>query len=54
VIRPGWREGGVPGGEVWKQGSVGKAQVKNCRAVIGGEREPSVDPGSIEKRKQLS
>jgi len=24
VILTGWREGGVPGGEVGKQGSVGK------------------------------
>jgi len=53
MIRTSWREGGVPGGEKREQGRVGKGQVKNCRAMIGGEREPSVDPGCIEERKQL-
>jgi len=53
MIRTSWREGGVPGGEKRKQGSVGKGQVKNCPAIIGGEREPSVDPGCVEERKQL-
>jgi len=54
VIRTGWREGGVPGGEVREQGSVGKAQLKNCRAMSGGERQPSVDSGRIDERKRLS
>jgi len=53
VIRTGWREGGVPGGEIQEQSSIGKGQVENCRALIRGERVPSVDPGSIEKKKQL-
>jgi len=53
VIRTGWWEIGVPGGEIQEQGRVGKGQVKNCRAMIGGERESSVDPGCIEERKQL-
>jgi len=44
VIRSSWREGGVPGGEKPEEGSVGKGQVKNCRAMIGGEREPGVHP----------
>jgi len=54
VIRTGWQEGGVPGGGIWKQGSVGKGQVKYCRAMSGGERGPRVDPGSIDERKQVS
>jgi len=53
MIRSSLREGGVPGPEERYQGSVGKGQVKNCRAMIGREREPSVDPGCIEERKQL-
>jgi len=53
VIRTGWREGGVPGGALREQGCVGKGQVKNCRAMIGGEGEPSVDPVCIEERKEL-
>jgi len=53
MIRTSWREGGVPGGEKREQSSVGKGQVKHCGAVIGGEREPSVDPGWVEERKQL-
>ena len=53
MIRISWREGGVPGGEKGEQGSVGKGQVKNCRAMIQGEREPSVDPGCVEESKQL-
>jgi len=43
----------VPGGERRKQGSVGKGQVKNYRAMIAGEREPSVDPGCMEEKKLL-
>jgi len=53
VIRTASREGGVPGGDIWEQGSVGKGQVTNSRAMIGGEREPSVDPGCTEEKKQL-
>jgi len=53
MIRSSWREGGVPGGETQEQGSVGKGQVKNCRAMIGSKREPSIDPGGIEDGKQL-
>ena len=53
VSRTSWREEGVPGGEIREQGSIGNGQVKNCRAIIGGEREPSVDPGCIEERKPL-
>jgi len=52
VIRTGWRERGIPRGKKREQGSVGKGQVKNCRAMIRGEREPSVDSGCIEERKQ--
>jgi len=43
----------VPGGEKREEGSVGKGQVNNWRAMIGGEQEPSVDPGCVEERKQL-
>ena len=53
MIQTSRQEGGVPGGEKREQGSIGKGQVKNWRAMIGGEREPSVDPGCIEERKQL-
>ena len=52
VIRTGWRKGGVPAGEILAQSSIGKGQVENCRAMIRGERVPSVDPGCIEERKQ--
>jgi len=44
VIRTGWQAGGVPGGEIREQSSIGKAQVENCRAMIRGQRVPSVDP----------
>jgi len=54
VVRAGWREGGVPGGEIGEQSTVGKGQIKYCRAVITGGREPGVDSGSIEERKQQS
>jgi len=54
VIRPGRGEGGVPGGKIRHEGRVGKGQIKNCRAMVGGEREPSVDPGCVEERKQAS
>jgi len=54
VIRTSWREGGVSRGEVREQGRVGKGQVKYRRAMVGGEREPSIARGSIEERKQLS
>ena len=53
VIRAAWREGGVPGGEIREQSSIGKGQVKNCRAMIRGEREPSVDSRCIQEKKQL-
>jgi len=52
MIRTSWREGGVPGRKKREQSSVGKGQVKNCRAMIGGEREPILDPGCVEERKQ--
>jgi len=54
MIRTRQLEGGVGGGEVRNQGRVGKAQVKNCGAMIGGESEPSADRRCIEERKQLS
>jgi len=53
VIRTGWRAGGVPRGEIRKKSSVSKGQIKYYRAMIGGEREAGIDPGSIEERKQL-
>ena len=53
VMRTGRRERGVPRGKKQEQGSIGKGQVKNCWAMIRGEREPSVDSGCIEERKQL-
>jgi len=54
VIRTGRGEGGIHGGEVRKQSRVGKGQVKNRRVMISCEREPSVDPGCVEQRKQIS
>ena len=54
VIRTGRGEGGIPRGAVQEQGRVGKGQVENCRAVISCEQEPSVDPGRVEERKQMS
>ena len=53
MIRTRWREEGVPAREKREQGTVGKRPVKNFRAMIGGEREPSVDPWCNEARKQL-
>ena len=53
MSRTGWREGGVPGGAIWEQSSIGKGEVETCRAMIRGERVPSVDPACIEERKQL-
>jgi len=53
VIRTAWRERGVPSGNNRKHGSIGKGQVNNCRAMIRGERESSVDSGCIEERKHL-
>ena len=53
VIRTSWREEGVPGGGIREKSSIGKGQVKNFRAMIRGEREPSLDSGCIEERKQL-
>jgi len=47
VIRTCWPEGGIPGGEIWDQGSIGKGQVKSCRAMIGGERDPSDTSGVL-------
>jgi len=29
---------------------VGEGQVEDCRVVVGGEGEPSVDPWSVEER----
>jgi len=53
VIRTGWREGVVPGGEILEQSSIGEGQVESYRAMIRGEQVPSVNPGCIEERKQL-
>jgi len=49
VIRTGWRAEGVPGGEIREQSSIGKGQVKNCRAMIRGEWKPSVDPRVLKR-----
>ena len=54
MIPTSWREGVVPGGQKWEQGSVGKGQVKNCGAMIGGEREPSVDPGVLRRKNNCA
>jgi len=54
VVQAGWREGGVPGGEIREQSTVGKGQIKYCGTVIRGEWEPGVDSGSIEEGKQQS
>ena len=48
------REGGVPGGERWQQCRDCKEKVRNCRALVGGEWEHSVDPGCVEERNQVS
>ena len=54
MIQTRRREGGVVRGEVREQSRIGKGQIKTCRAMVGGEQEHSIDPWSIEERKQVS
>jgi len=54
VIRARQREGGILGGDIRHQGRVGKGQVKHCGLMVAGERAPSVDPGCVEARQQVS